>query len=308
MTSKNLCFVSGATEPYFGMAGMLAASLELHYPEVPFRLLDFGLTPAQCTFAHEKGWLIPMPPGLSAELHPFALKAELSRYLDQEPDRPLIWLDCDMIAVGGDGRDFECLLDMMKADGQTLAACRDHGVQSIADFLARYPSPALEKEASPEDRHAPYLNIGIAIFRDRAFLKGWPEASKRHEAADDICFEQNALNVWVRRNPDRFRELDAKRWNVHSSLLKQIAPAADGWRCGGEAVRILHATSPGGAEHDEDVITLTVESSSFPAVIKWFRDERLRTLQAEYLRSFLLDNVEALRSHGVMTPSTSRSM
>ena len=297
----NLCLVSGATEPYFGMAGMLATSLERHFHDVPFRLLDFGLTPAQCAFAREKGWLAPMPAGLSAEHHPFALKAELGRYLPA--DCPIIWLDCDMIAVGGSRGEIESLLETMKADGQTVAACQDQGVRSIAEFLARFPSPELEKETTSEDRHAPYLNIGITIFRDRTFLMGWPEASKRHEVADDMCFEQNALNVWARRNPGQFRELDARRWNVHGALLKQIAPGAGGLKCDGEPVYILHATSPGGSEHDEDVVTLTVDDYSFPTVIKWFRDERLRALQAECLRSFLADNFAALRRHGVMAPS-----
>jgi lipopolysaccharide biosynthesis glycosyltransferase len=297
----NFCLVSGANDFYFGMMGALAASVARHFAGVPFRVLDFGLTPEQKTFLKNKNWLVAKPAELNSEQHPYALKSEMARYMSLEPDTAIIWLDCDMIAVGGDQGDLQEMIRGMRATGRTLAACRDQGASSIAEFLKSFPSPALAEQVAESDYAKPYFNIGMTVFDDHRFLESWSAASKRHETAKDICFEQNALNAWVRQNPEKFMELDARRWNVHGALLGKTALTAGGVRCDGTDASILHATSPHSSEHREEQVTFAVKGHSFPALIKWFLSVDLRKLQVNYLSSFLRENYDDLLEAGVLT-------
>lgn len=281
------------------MAGMLATGIERHLPGVPFRVLDFGLTPAQAAFLQSKGLLAARPAGLDTG-HPYALKSELARFLSPEPDATIVWLDCDMIVVGDCRRDLENVVAGMAATGRSVAACRDRGAASIGRFLKSFPSPALAEAISENDRDAPYFNIGLTIFRGRDFLDAWPALSRRHEAANDFCFEQNAFNVWVGRNPAEFLELDARQWNVHGPLLARAALTANGVSCDGTNVHILHPTSPDCSEHKEEQVTLAVGALSFPAWMKWFRNVELRGLQADCLSAFLRGNYADLVKFGVL--------
>jgi hypothetical protein len=305
MNSKpaNACFITGADNFYFAMAGMLGTSCARYFPDIPFRILDFGLTPEQARFCAGKNWLIERPPSLANIDHPYALKSQIARYLGNMPDTTVVWLDCDMIA-GRDGRiPLDDIIHRMKTSGQSVAACRDQGAASIADFLTSYPSPTLAERISANERTAPYLNIGTTIFTDREFLGSWAELSSPHEASRDFCFEQNAFNVWARRNPEKFIELDARCWNVHGPLLAQTTMTTEGPVCEGESAIILHATSANNTQSALEQITLVARGHSLPAVIKWFRNIDLRKLQAGWLSLFLRDNLPALLVSGVLTES-----
>jgi hypothetical protein len=299
--SVNVCFVTGASDFYFAMAGMLATSCARFFPDIPFRVLDFGLTPEQARFFDSKHWLIEKPPSIGSIDHPYALKSQMARYLESQSDTAIVWLDCDMIMVRDGQRDLEDLIERMKTGGQSVAACRDQGAASIGKFLASFPSPTLADRIPADARNAPYYNIGTTVFTDREFLEAWAELSKPHEATRDFCFEQNAFNVWVQRNPGKFLELDAHRWNVHGPLLDQTTMTATGPACAGQDVLILHATSASNAQSGLEQVNLVASGHTLPAVIKWFRNNDLRKLQATWLSLFLRDNRAELLGYSVLT-------
>ena len=301
ITSKDICFVTGADAAYFLMAGMLAESLAARYPDIRFRLLDFGLSEAQRALSIEKRWFVPRPDGIARSAHPYMLKAYLGRYLGHGRPRVAVWVDCDAVAAGGGTRQLCDALEAMASRDQVLAAAVDAGYGTWGKFVRHQRAPAFAaaaRDAAAAD--APYINVGVVVFAGDEALERWPAVTERFDG--DACFEQNALSVIARELGPRFHLLDNRQWNAHGPLLAGVKPSADGPICGGRKVVFLHATSECETFHVRRTVNIPLDGRTASGVVKWFNDPGLRELQSTHLRAFVRNNLAALRQHGVLAP------
>src|SRR5215813_7093681 len=106
-------FVTGANSKYFFMCGMLLESLDEFFPGIPSFVMDFGLTEPQAKFFETKNQLLKLPSNLKKEDHPYKLKGNMRSFLGEQFTGTSIWVDSDIIAVGGGHSDLFEILDKL---------------------------------------------------------------------------------------------------------------------------------------------------------------------------------------------------
>ena len=296
--------VTGADARYFAMSCLLVRSLAEWLPDVPVMVCDFGLTPAQRRFWDAQGRLLPRPSSVPEGTHPHLAKAALADYLAAplvDGDGPVVWLDCDMMAVAPLAGPLAGLLDAMGEAGATLAACADAEVADIAGFLARWDvAPfAGAVRAAGIDTRRPYLNSGFFVCARGALA----EVRDRCAALQDHrMIDQNAFNLTAWGTGRRSAVLNAA-WNVHGRLLAGTAcDGAGEVRCGAGRALVLHATSVGGAHHEERHGVLRGEAGDLPVGVKFFRTPSLARMQQRLLGDFVAEHRDGLIAAGCYQP------
>lgn len=300
--------VTGGDVRYFAMVCLLARSLERWMPGVDvqaaLRVCDFGFAPAQRRFLAAAGWLLPRPPGVPEGTHPYLAKAALADYLAGDPagaGGPLAWIDGDMMAAGPLEAPLRALFEAMARGGATLAACPDAETPDIAGCVARWGVPpfAAAVRVVGIDPRRPYLNSGFFLCADAAALG---EVRDRCAALEDHrMIDQNAFNLVAWGTGRRCGVLDAAVWNVHGRLLGRTAAVAGGdgaVGCDGRRALLLHATSVGGAHHEERQGVLRGPAGDLPVGVKFFRDPALAAMQRELLNGFVADRRADLVASG----------
>jgi len=297
--------VTGADARYFAMSCLLAQSLARWLPGVPVMVCDFGLTPAQRRFLDARGCLLPRPPSVPEGIHPHLAKAALADYLAgplADGDGPVVWLDCDMMAVAPLAEPLAGLLEAMGKAGATLAACADAEVADVAGFIARWGvAPFVEAvRAAGIDPRRPYLNSGF-------FIASWDalaEVRDRCAALEDHrMIDQNVFNLTAWASGRRSAVLNAAAWNVHGRLLAgTVCDGAGEVRCGPHRALVLHATSVGGAHHEERQGVLRGEAGDLPVTVKFFRSAPLAGVQQKFLGEFTKEHRDALIAAGCYQP------
>lgn len=298
--------VTGADARYFAMTGLLTQSLARWLPTAPPPLVcDFGLTPAQRRFLEQSGRLLPRPARIPDGTHPYLAKVALADYLAELPDawkEPLIWIDGDMMAVGPLDAPLRGLCDGMAQAGVTLAAAPDAETADIGSFIDRWPvapfAAAVAATGIPPTR--PYLNSGFFLCRDSAAL-----AEIRDQCAamaDHPMSDQNAFNLVAWGSGRRCGVLNGAVWNVHGRRLASIANSGDGAApivCGGQNALLLHATSIGGAYHEERSGGLREPGGrALPVTVKVFRAPPLAVMQRAFLGDFAAAHRDELLAAG----------
>lgn len=305
--------VTGADAHYFAMACLLIQSLARWLPGVPVLVCDFGLNPAQRRFLEARGALLPRPPSVPEGTHPYRAKAALVDYLSPDPagaDEPVVWFDCDMMAVAPLAEPLARLLEAMGKHGSTLAACPDAEVADTAGFIARWGAdvaPFAEAvRAGGIDPRRPYLNSGFFIASRDALA----EVRDRCAALDDHrMIDQNGFNLTAWAPGRRSAVLNAAAWNVHGRLLAEAtcdtsgADEAGEVRCGPHRALVLHATSVGGVHHEERQGVLRGEAGDLPITVKFFRSAPLAAIQQNFLAEFTKQHRAALIAAGCYQPA-----
>lgn len=300
-----MLIVTGADARCFAMTGILDQSLARWLPDVPLRVCDFGLTSAQRRFLETSGRLLPRPDSVAADLHPYFAKAALCDYLPGH-DGPVIWFDSDMVAVAPLAERLTAILAAMRQSGAGSAACPDAEAASIDAFIARWSVAPFAAAARTLglDHSRPYLNSGffvcsMEVLRDVA----------RHSRtlADHQMIDQNAFNLAAWAPGRRVAVLDTAAWNAHGRLLGRMVTADDGSvTCDGRRTLVLHATSIGGAHHDEQHGLLRGAAGDLPFVVKMLRNGDLARLQRDLLTGFAVRHGEALQAAGCFRPPAGR--
>lgn len=294
--------VTGADARYFAMACLLTQSLARWLPGVPVMVCDFGLNPAQRRFLEARGCLLPRPPSVPEGIHPHLAKAALIDYL-AGGDGPVVWFDCDMMAVAPLAEPLAGVLEAMAKGGATLAACGDAEVADTAGFIARWGvAPFAEAvRAGGIDPRRPYLNSGFFIASRDALA----EVRDRCAALEDHrMIDQNGFNLTAWAPGRRSAVLNAAAWNVHGRLLAGTVCEETGEvRCGPHRALVLHATSVGGAHHEERRGVLRGEAGDLPVTVKFFRNAPLAQIQQKFLGEFTKEHRDALIAAGCYQPA-----
>lgn len=296
--------VSGADEKYFVMAGMLADSLAERLPELPFRLMDLGLSESQREFARRQGWLLPVPAGLRLPSHPFLLKAAMGRYLKPIGEGDVVWIDSDVVAVADGARQVAEQLAAMARQGQSLAVTPEAGtVKTVGQFIRHSPAPKFERmvKGGGLDEGLPYINSGVIFIRDRDALDSWLGIAETYEG--DVLFEQNAFNLLAHRRGASLGWIDPRTWNNHGKLLGEIRMQSGEIRCQERPVLLLHPTSNEAGDVDKVVTKVTTRGLSLDIHLKLLRSPMLREIQKRHLNRFLNKNFTMLADCGVLRPS-----
>lgn len=297
-----MLIVTGANARCFAMTGLLERSLARWLPGIPLWVCDFGLTEGQRRFLAAEGRLLARPATVPEGIHPYLAKAALADYLPAgRAAEPVVWFDSDMVATGPLAEPLAAVTQAMRAGGAVAAACGDAGAASIDAFIERWPvAPFADAvRAAGIEGGRPYLNSGFFLcgaevlrrVRDRC------AALPMHPMIDQNAFN---LTVWEPAGP--VMVLDAAVWNVHGEWLGRTrADQAGRVACDGREARILHATSVGGAHHDERQGALRGPWGELPFVIKFFRNDALAALQGDLLRDFVAVHRDALAAAGCLS-------
>jgi hypothetical protein len=288
--SPRIAVVTGADAKYLLMAGALWRSLSDAGWTGGFHICDFGLTDHQAAALREAGVLLPRPPSLGTDLHPFFHKASLIDYVADLDFDLLVWIDCDMIVVDDPTTALNGLAETLTRRGLTAAVCVDAGVASVAEACARLAmrpfQDALARSGLDENR--PYLNTGFVAVNRRETLTAWRDLA--FSVPVHALFEQNAFNLLVHTGRCPTLSLPTARWNVHGPLLGAARATTDGVvHVGDERAFLLHATSAETAHHEIFEGAATLAGGVFHGQLKLFRNPGLRALQIAALNRWSLD-------------------
>ena len=127
--------VTGCEKNYFLMACTLLHTLKRWCPDVPVYVLDFGLDVAQKRFLADRAIVLDRPSDLPPHLDPFLYKAAIAKYLRPIDWSTIVWLDCDMIAVGPIRQRLNEVVTEMERNSIEVAACLDIS-ETIGALLA----------------------------------------------------------------------------------------------------------------------------------------------------------------------------
>lgn len=299
MAVDNIFFVSGAEEKYFVMAGMLANSLALHYPDIPFLLMDMGLSEAQRKFAQRKGWLLSMPDIYTREKppHPFTLKAAIGRYLEGYPDGTFIWIDSDIVAVAGGTEDILLQVSRMRKDNFRVAVTTEwDGRISVGDYIQRSNTPkfATAVEADGIGRELRYINSGVIFFLGKDLMESW--RLKTEALCDEDLFEQNAFNIVAHEMGAAVDWIDPRTWNNHGLFLKDTRLDDGVVMYQNQPVRFLHATAASSDIFSRIVTTVPLANGlSLNVHLKMLTSPDLQQIQKRHLQSFIRTNMAMLQ-------------
>jgi len=300
---RRVSFVTGINENYFLMCGMLMESLDRHFPLIPFFVMDFGLSGPQKEFFRRRDMLLPLPPGLHGDDHPFKLKGNLGAFLGEDFGVP-VWIDADIIALRDGTQAVFALAEQMAEQDLRFALAPDQSLPGInAPTLSSnsnatgMPALAAFVREHPHTAQRAYLNTGVVMFREGDPLADWAAATAAFDG--DLVWEQNAFNSLCHLDIERVRMLDARIWNAHSGLLEAMKSGAQGIECDGAPCIFAHATSSG-PQITWGEMDFVFAGSPYRNFVKFFAHPVLNELQKGYMTSFLSGNLAQLRELGIL--------
>ncbi len=297
----SLRFVTGANDKYFFMCAMLLESLLSCFPGVPCLVMDFGLSAARRQYFEEKNLLLDIPEGLSRSDHPYKLKSSMASFLIDAPQQTHIWIDCDIIAVRAGGKEIFDLAGDLISQNKDFAIATDEGPNKTLDSLCNFYGEAKLRSAivaDPSLKDARYLNAGLVLFSTPEALRDWRITAATQDG--DMFPDQNALNLMCYRDRERVSVLDAHVWNVHAGLLKSITVVKNEFFCEGQKPIFVHATSAYPGDLKGGAMPISAKDCGCEAFLRLFVNDRLRSLQEDYLSAFLRTNFEMLRDLGIL--------
>jgi hypothetical protein len=112
--------------------------------------------------------------------------------------------------------------------------------------------------------------------------------------------DQNSLNLMCYRDADRVLILDSRVWNVHAGLLKSVQVTDNDVSCDGQKPIFVHATSAYPGDLIGGEMPISAKDCGCEAYLRLFANDRLRSLQENYLSGFLRTNFETLRNLGIL--------
>jgi hypothetical protein len=290
--------VSGTDDRMFLMACTLAQSLKRWAPDLPFYLLDFGLSEGLRDFAAKQFNLIARPAALASGLHPYTYKASTGQYLDAVAWDHLLWLDADTLAVGPLSEPISHLFQTMIETKASVAASANPG--TIGSFLRDYRNNTLLEPFERAIRQygisdtEPYYSVGAVGFLPGPFLSEWRR--RTDELGFHTCFEQNAFNLLAKEYG--ILKLPA-HWHVFDVALRNVIVADDQLTLGGHRVLLLHLASPQLSIISSCEATLT-ELGWIPLPSRRFSRHRLRRIHQGYLEAFVQEHRSDLAIAGLL--------
>lgn len=298
---SSLKFVTGTNDKYFFMCGMLLESLQSCFPGIPCRVMDFGLSEPRRKFFAEKNLLLNIPASLSKTDHPYKLKSSMAWFVPDEPASLPVWIDCDIVAVRPASQELLDLAGELVAQNKIMAISTDEGpnktLESVCNSYGEAKlRAALAADPSLGERRC--LNAGVVVFANRGALENWQVVAAAQDG--DMFPDQNALNIMCYRDPARVTVMDARVWNVHAGLLKSVKAAGNGIDCAGEKPIFAHATSAFPGDIMGGSMPISAKDLGCEAFLRFFTNDRLRSLQENYLTAFLRTNFELLRDLGIL--------
>ncbi len=301
---RRVSFVTGINQNYFLLCGTLMESLDRHFPLIPLYVMDFGLTEAQKEFFRARDMLLPMPPGLSGDTHPYTLKSCIGSFWGEDFGVP-IWIDADIIAVGDGTSALLALVEAMADEDLRFAVAASHSgpgtmLQTLAAAQSSMIAPRLGAmlEAQPDLAQSTYLNVGLVLFREGDRLEDWRSVTESF--GGDQCWEQNALSALCYRDRQPFKLLDARVWNAHGALLDFMAIHGEEVSCDGATCYFVHCTSPDGRHLTWGEMDFEVAGSRYKNFVKFFAHPQLADLQKTHMNNFLGANLDLLWETGVL--------
>jgi len=297
----SLRFVTGANDKYFFMCGMLLESLQSSFPGVPCHVMDFGLSEPRRQYFAEKKLLLNIPAGLSKSDHPYKLKSSMASFLNDEPSSVPVWIDCDIVAVRAAGKELFDLAHDLVSQNKDLAISTDEGPNKTLEAVCNSYGEAKLRSAiaaDPSLKERRCLNAGVVIFSNRETLRNWRVVAAAQDG--DKFPDQNALNIMCYRDPARVTVLNARVWNVHAGLLRSVTAAKNGISCEGEKPIFAHATSAFPGDIMGGAMPISAKDFGCEAFLRYFTNDRLRSLQENYLSAFLRTNFVTLRDLGIL--------
>ena len=292
----SLGFVTGANDKYFFMCGMLLESLQSCFPHVPCHVMDFGLSEPRRQYFEEKKLLLNIPAGLNKSDHPYKLKSSMASFLSAELSQMPIWIDCDIIAIRPGSKELFDLAGDLVAQNKDIAISTDDGPNKTLEAVCNsYGEPKLRSAiaADPSLKERRCLNAGVVIFSNRETLRNWQVVAAAQDG--DKFPDQNALNIMCYRDIERVSVLDARVWNVHAELLKSVKAIDDDVYCDGRKPIFVHATSAYPGDIMGGAMPVSAKDFGCEAFLRFFTNDRLKSLQENYLSAFLRTNFETLR-------------
>ena len=206
---------------------------------------------------------------------------------------------CALPIWDGSG-ELAALLTALQSGGKAFAMAPDEGPsRTIGGFVAQYRAPKFAAAVSerPDIAQQRYLNAGFMVFSDRAVLQEWRERSNLLEG--DTCWEQNALNQLAYES-SRGLVLDARVWNVHAALLRDVRVAGGEFQCGGQRPVFVHATSASTSDVADEVTTVSRGGYSSEAYLRRFGNDALNREQHKLLSGFLLAHADELKELNIL--------
>ena len=285
---------------------MLIESLDRHFPLIPLHVMDFGLSDAQKEFFRAKGMLLPMPAGLTPQDHPYKHKGAMRDYLGDRFDAP-IWIDADIMALRDGTDDLHARWEEMMSAGKRVAVTTCHGppggvAETLGSVVSNQPMPHLAKyiAGKPELAQRLYINAALIFFSRPDVISGWRAKTDAFEG--DACWEQNALNAMLGEKLEDALVLDARVWNMHSSLIDEMNDVRQDLRCAGERTIFAHASSAIlGHMQQEGHSDLHFGGYSYRNFLRFFGHTALREVQTEYLTAFVGNHMDILTRLGIFS-------
>jgi hypothetical protein len=292
-------YLTGTNDDLFWNACLLLQSFREQQPEARLWVCDFGLTDAQRVFLGGKGVLRPRPAGLADLPHAWYLKASLADYLPEAASGTMVWVDADMFLVRPIADGVEAIAHDLKATGRLAAACVDVAGLSLGGFIERFTAAGQSlgptraaMQALGVDPARPYLNSGFVVSRSADFWSAWKSITLA--MPPHFLFEQNAFNLLVNGTRAGAHLFDAREWNVHGPLLRELP---DDLASG--PARVVHATSDG-TEHEHADVVQSTRRGTVTCRLKTLRRPALRRRQFDLLAAFVEAEADALADAGVI--------
>ncbi len=298
----SLRFVTGANDKYFFMCGMLLESLQNCFPGIPCHVMDFGLGDARRRYFEEKKLLLNIPADLSKTDHPYKLKSSMASFLNDEPASMPIWIDCDIIAIRPASKELFDLASELVSQDKDFAISPDEGPNKTLEDVCNSFGEAKLRSAiadNPSLKERRCLNAGVVVFANPAALRNWQSVAAAQDG--DMFPDQNALNIMAYRDIGRVSVLDSRVWNVHARLLKSVKVIDNNVNCEEQKPIFVHATSAYEGDLMGGTMPISAKDSGCEAFLRLFVNDHLRSLQENYLSTFLRTNFETLRKQRILT-------
>jgi hypothetical protein len=221
--SDALIFVTGADRSMFFQLFPLLESLRRNSPATTLHVCDFGLTAAQARFLRAKGSLLERPDDARLPPHPWYDKARLAEYVAPLGDRPVVWMDADLIILDDFPAALRGLNAQMAEQGCVLAAA---STGSIGDSLEGSAGPHFRALMAGADVSFPYFQNGLFLCRSAAFLRHWAQLCAAMPM--ELLFEQNAFNHAAMSLGDSTTVLNHLVWNLAAHAVDDTGVAVSG--------------------------------------------------------------------------------
>jgi hypothetical protein len=293
--------VTGCESGYFLMTAVLMHSLKRCAPGLPLHVLDFGVDERQARFLERHCRFIRRPGDVAAGAHPFFYKTQLARFLRETQWSSLVWIDCDMIAVGALKGALDALITQMESAGTHTAMCRDDSGTIAGIIAGGLPmQPFLDVLAARGiARETPYFNTGFVVCGSPAVMQAW-DAIGRATPLHSM-FDQNLFNVVLAEHGAAL-ELPARIWNLHGALLSEATLRDVNGRptlmADGERPLLLHPTSPRASEVSA-ASGLKLGDRQIAGTLKFCKNAALRAVQDFILQDFGATYLDELARDGI---------